>query len=56
MSKKYLNLTNGFYRFNNGFEINWCLRDWALPIGVDFNNDYLIFIQVLFVRFIIPVR
>ena len=52
--KKYLSIQSGFYRFRSGFEINWCFTNWALPISIDFGSRYLVFIQILFLTFIIP--
>lgn len=53
MSKKYLNISNGFYRFKNRVEINWSIYEWALPVSVEFGNG-LVFIRFLCVSLIIP--
>jgi len=33
---------------------NGSFWDWALPISIDFGSRYLVFIQILFITFIIP--
>lgn len=53
--KKHINIKSGFYRFKNGFEINWDLKDWALPMSVCL-TEYLFFIRILFISFIIPIK
>lgn len=53
--KKYLNMSNGFIRFDNEFELNWSMYDWALPLTIDFSSKYLLFIRILCLSFIIPI-
>ena len=40
MSKKNLDLKNGFYRFENRIEINWGIYEWALPLGFYLDNSF----------------
>lgn len=49
-TKNYL---SGFYRFKNGFEINWSIYDWALPFGFSYSN-YLTSVSFLCLTFFIP--
>lgn len=51
--KQYKNLKLGFVRFKNGFEINWSIYDWALPLGFGF-TDYLYSVSFLCFTFFFP--
>jgi hypothetical protein len=53
MSKKYLNVKDGFYRFKNRIEINWSIYEWALPLGLYLGHG-LIEIRFLCVSVFIP--
>ena len=52
--KKYLNIKSGSIRNKKGLEINWSIYNWALPLYIDFRNEYLIFIRFFCVSLIIP--
>lgn len=54
MKKKYITLVEGFIRYKNGFELNWSLFDWALPLNIDLSTKKIIFIRFLCLSFIIP--
>ena len=46
--------SSGFIRWNY-WELNWDVRDWALPLSVNL-SDYLVFIRVFCVGIIISKR
>lgn len=55
IKKKYISWNTGFIRFKNDIEINWNLRDWALPLSIHVETVG-VFIDVFCVSFIVKLR
>ena len=53
ITKKHLAWNNGYIRFRNEVEIHWGFHEWALLLNIHFSK-HLIFIDILFLQFIIP--
>lgn len=51
IKKKHIELFSGFVRFKNDFEINWNLRSFALPLGIEV-TEHLVFLDILCVSLI----
>ena len=54
--KGYIKFTGGYVRFkkksDSYIEINWSLREWAIPFSVDFNSPRIVYVRFLCVSLI----
>lgn len=46
--KKYIKWNCGYIRFKK-FELNWNIKDIALPLSIDFSCTYFVYIRILFI-------